>query len=253
WLQAEYRLNQSESETAALHYVEAALIDFNGNLKAQLLLPSQSGAFSLRLPIVAAQETYTLRVRAYFGETYRFAESAIGLRLTPDMAIPQPELQGLPGRVLSGSRLHLSLASDVEADFESVIRVLDDQGQLLAAGEKTVELTVPTTTERLEAVVQINDQYGHVRSIRAYAQVVQPLALGALRPGVAYDAFLPDVGSYWYSRDNRLYSQAGLEKTFEGPITALGHVGKDRKSTRLNSSHVKISYAVFCLKKIIIR
>src|SRR5690606_41988079 len=27
------------------------------------------------------------------------------------------------------------------------------------------------------------------------------------------------------------------------------HVAKDRKSTRLNSSHVKISYAVFCLKK----
>src|SRR5690606_40315382 len=26
-------------------------------------------------------------------------------------------------------------------------------------------------------------------------------------------------------------------------------VGQDRKSTRLNSSHVKISYAVFCLKK----
>src|SRR5690625_6109403 len=26
-------------------------------------------------------------------------------------------------------------------------------------------------------------------------------------------------------------------------------VGKDRKSTRLNSSHVAISYAVFCLKK----
>src|SRR5690606_41720211 len=29
-----------------------------------------------------------------------------------------------------------------------------------------------------------------------------------------------------------------------------GHVAlRDRKSTRLNSSHVKISYAVFCLKK----
>src|SRR3989442_2914133 len=26
-------------------------------------------------------------------------------------------------------------------------------------------------------------------------------------------------------------------------------VGQDRKSTRLNSSHVRISYAVFCLKK----
>src|SRR5690349_22264104 len=28
-----------------------------------------------------------------------------------------------------------------------------------------------------------------------------------------------------------------------------GDVAKDRKSTRLNSSHVEISYAVFCLKK----
>src|SRR5690606_42029378 len=42
-----------------------------------------------------------------------------------------------------------------------------------------------------------------------------------------------------------------------GTITAQSTPGKqtefqvnlDRKSTRLNSSHVKISYAVFCLKK----
>src|SRR3712207_8953281 len=29
----------------------------------------------------------------------------------------------------------------------------------------------------------------------------------------------------------------------------LAHVRQDRKSTRLNSSHANISYAVFCLKK----
>src|SRR5690606_20535349 len=29
----------------------------------------------------------------------------------------------------------------------------------------------------------------------------------------------------------------------------FGSIDRDRKSTRLNSSHVKISYAVFCLKK----
>src|SRR5690606_39945040 len=42
----------------------------------------------------------------------------------------------------------------------------------------------------------------------------------------------------------------------ERPIVAEREIdGEDRKSTRLNSSHVKISYAVFCLKKksIIIR
>src|SRR5690349_19695705 len=34
----------------------------------------------------------------------------------------------------------------------------------------------------------------------------------------------------------------------EGHVARAGDVG-DRKSTRLNSSHVEISYAVFCLKK----
>src|SRR5439155_13657659 len=35
-----------------------------------------------------------------------------------------------------------------------------------------------------------------------------------------------------------------------GSVTVLnGHIHQDRKSTRLNSSHVAISYAVFCLKK----
>src|SRR3712207_7368638 len=33
-----------------------------------------------------------------------------------------------------------------------------------------------------------------------------------------------------------------------GP-SSHGVVGRDRKSTRLNSSHANISYAVFCLKK----
>src|SRR5215471_19701021 len=32
-------------------------------------------------------------------------------------------------------------------------------------------------------------------------------------------------------------------------LAADGYTRRDRKSTRLNSSHVEISYAVFCLKK----
>src|SRR5690606_41089010 len=35
----------------------------------------------------------------------------------------------------------------------------------------------------------------------------------------------------------------------DGIVSRGSPVGADRKSTRLNSSHVKISYAVFCLKK----
>src|SRR5690625_6708151 len=44
-------------------------------------------------------------------------------------------------------------------------------------------------------------------------------------------------------------SGAGHHQLTLGPLDS----GGDRKSTRLNSSHVAISYAVFCLKKKTIR
>src|SRR5690606_41929536 len=39
------------------------------------------------------------------------------------------------------------------------------------------------------------------------------------------------------------------EHIVRGVVVQENNRGEDRKSTRLNSSHVKISYAVFCLKK----
>src|SRR5690349_23291163 len=41
----------------------------------------------------------------------------------------------------------------------------------------------------------------------------------------------------------------GLPDARSRPGRRDGPVPRDRKSTRLNSSHVEISYAVFCLKK----
>src|SRR5690606_40451810 len=45
-------------------------------------------------------------------------------------------------------------------------------------------------------------------------------------------------------------SRKGSDQKTEGNASAYGcQPVLDRKSTRLNSSHVKISYAVYCLKK----
>src|SRR5699024_12730612 len=43
--------------------------------------------------------------------------------------------------------------------------------------------------------------------------------------------------------------QPGVQKRLQLHPGVDGVIAEDRKSTRLNSSHVSISYAVFCLKK----
>src|SRR3712207_8249886 len=57
----------------------------------------------------------------------------------------------------------------------------------------------------------------------------------------------PSVGSSWgeQSEKERPLSQQTAKRRGEARRLAL----LDRKSTRLNSSHANISYAVFCLKK----
>src|SRR5690606_41548746 len=52
-------------------------------------------------------------------------------------------------------------------------------------------------------------------------------------------------GNNSFTMEPSLFCSAGLRRCSRDPPGLVA----DRKSTRLNSSHVKISYAVFCLKK----
>src|SRR3712207_8202459 len=58
-----------------------------------------------------------------------------------------------------------------------------------------------------------------------------------------YDAGDPDGGQHRRPKTQRSVAAAHL------PLLSCAAPSIDRKSTRLNSSHANISYAVFCLKK----
>src|SRR2546430_8713638 len=49
--------------------------------------------------------------------------------------------------------------------------------------------------------------------------------------------------------EDKLVMANSVSPTVGGISATIGGVVADRKSTRLNSSHSQISYAVFCLKK----
>src|SRR5258708_17649407 len=50
-------------------------------------------------------------------------------------------------------------------------------------------------------------------------------------------------------KDFRFLLLVDSKGKWNGKVTVIRRADKDRKSTRLNSSHQIISYAVFCLKK----
>src|SRR2546430_10249368 len=62
------------------------------------------------------------------------------------------------------------------------------------------------------------------------------------RSHLAEDLARPDRAHGFVSRK---YADFAVEEE----VHSVRHEQKDRKSTRLNSSHSQISYAVFCLKK----
>src|SRR5256885_6691810 len=70
------------------------------------------------------------------------------------------------------------------------------------------------------------------------AQTIQDM----IASGIAREKYRAAVGC----RDH-----ANAAQVWDAPVGIGHHFWIDRKSTRLNSSHLVISYAVFCLKKYI--
>src|SRR5207253_4017492 len=81
-----------------------------------------------------------------------------------------------------------------------------------------------------DALISVNDKFD-------YVLLDCPPSLGLLTVNAltAADSLLVPIQSEYYA--------------LEGLTALLETLRRDRKSTRLNSSHVAISYAVFCLKK----
>src|SRR5690625_2249682 len=101
---------------------------------------------------------------------------------------------------------------------------------------------------------------------RAQQRIAQGDAGVGVGGGIEYNATDVLVAGRVYARDQLAFvvGLKAVERVAEGKCTVtergfdlgqclraveIGFAGADRKSTRLNSSHVAISYAVFCLKK----
>src|SRR3989475_8288132 len=71
--------------------------------------------------------------------------------------------------------------------------------------------------------------------------------------GRVFPYVFPLMTNYWSQNTAKIkfigMKEGGMDKLKGKKIVNIYHDSADRKSTRLNSSHSQISYAVFCLKK----
>src|SRR2546426_1582066 len=87
------------------------------------------------------------------------------------------------------------------------------------------------------------------------APCCSPVARSARRPGPSFpvesarQADAQRSPATQRSNDRCAHQRQQLERRSEEHTSELQSPCNDRKSTRLNSSHLVISYAVFCLKK----
>src|SRR5690554_7086815 len=97
----------------------------------------------------------------------------------------------------------------------------------------------------------VNKAHGHPRELHATAvqQVEHHFYSG--RVGLQAVFFRDADVNLVAAVGNLVKTQVLINLFHLNLLTRLVHieVEEDRKSTRLNSSHVRISYAVFCLKK----
>src|SRR5687768_1661635 len=118
-----------------------------------------------------------------------------------------------------------------------------------------------------ERFVELKRLASMARSFGVDVEVITPAEAGKRWPLIRTDDL---VGALWLPRDGRtnpidttlalakgarlmgakIFENTAVTaiRTRDGAVTGVG-TDRDRKSTRLNSSHGYISYAVFCLKK----
>src|SRR2546429_8846638 len=159
------------------------------------------------------------------------AVAALGNATTPEEQSAAVQKLGALAPQLLGLR-DVAIAADAIAALDRLLPTAKDPKLLEAIDQSALALSERALVERL--VHRLGEP--RVPPEQREALVAAVGALASLSMGLVLDAFLA--------------APVDLRAPYRGAVRkAADRALEDRKSTRLNSSHGYISYAVFCLKK----
>ncbi|KPA17934.1 IPT/TIG domain-containing protein, partial [Candidatus Magnetomorum sp. HK-1] len=225
-LDIHYDISQQSSET--FHYASICLTDFNGQLIHEVLTTDPQGHVHLSLPEISSQTNMFVKIRAFFGDTYRFVESQTGIRVLPDLKKPHIKWKQSFYRMMVGSMLDCSIDIDTQEEITSFIQVYDQDNHLLQTNEKSLSLGVTETTKTLSVLAWVSDASGNTDSIQQSIDVIHPFDFKISDDTQTFDVCLPDVGNSWFARGNILIdSKNNTRFQLTADILSMAHIGND--------------------------
>src|SRR5437762_4319504 len=148
-----------------------------------------------------------------------------------DTAVVQKQLEQMVGPDMSGA--------------QSIQGQISNENAALAAQGRSVDAAAMANMAMAQMVLQM------LQSEQSNAgKDTGRVNIFALLDAVKEQYRLPGRKTILYFREGGFVIPQGMEEPFKSVISVANRSNvRDRKSTRLNSSHRCISYAVFCLKK----
>src|SRR5690554_4122082 len=170
-------------------------------------------------------------MRPRFGDDYGIACCVSAMRIGKQLQFfgARANLAKALLYTINGGVDELSLEK-VATGFEPILDPILDYDTVLEKFDKVMDWLAYTYVKALNVIHYMHDKYYYERIEMAFhdRDVLRTMATGIAGLSVAADS----LSAIKYAK-----------------VTPIRNEEGDRKSTRLNSSHVRISYAVFCLKK----
>src|SRR3989454_2161438 len=256
--------------SCAYMFLGTVLLMSTATMRAQSLNASISGV--VKDPTGAAVPSAGLTLRALStGYTVRTASGSDGLFAFPNLQSGAYELsvsaKGFRDYLQKGIVVNIdqSVRVDVELALGTALETVEVMANASPLNFETAEIKQAITPENIQSLPLLLS--GNIRSAAQFVILMPGVTTGAGNNGFdaringglqsSDEAVLDGV-----TMQDAMNSQSGMTEAFtDHPISpeTVGEISVlssnyepqygDRKSTRLNSSHLVISYAVFCLKK----
>jgi hypothetical protein len=230
------RFSARDQQARAFRFAQVSLIDFNGNTVQQSRVASQDVNLTWQAPAVSQREVFTLRVRSYFGDSWQYKDTDIGVTVIPQRLISQPVLNTSPV-VYSGAEISLALQEPLPSGITRVL-VRDEANNIVASGSTQVTLTVPDT-QALSIEASADNGQGAIQNVTSAVTVLPGYQWASLNSYSA-DIVLPDVDNTWLVSDRDLLDANGeVQRRFNAPISDVIRLG-DRLLVALQDTSIEV-------------